>query len=245
MKIAANITTLFTDLPPLDRVAAAAEAGVHGVEMQFPYDLPAQDLRDRLVWARLPMALFNAPPPNYTGGRPGWAAVAGLEERFRRDVGRAMRLAQVLKVPRLHLMAGEDGDEEVLVGNLRWACGAHPRQAFTIEVINPTDRPGWFLDDFDLAVRVLDRVGAPNLGLQFDTWHAHRITGDIAGTWEKVRHVATHVQIGATTDRGEPDAPVIDFLHQLQDEGWDGWVGAEYTPRGRTRDGLGWIDAVG
>ncbi|GGL72447.1 hydroxypyruvate isomerase family protein [Wenxinia marina] len=244
MKFAANLTTLFTETPLLERPAAAAGAGFAGVEMHDPYGVAVQDLRDRLVWAGLPVCLFNAPPPNYTGGERGWAAVPGLETRFRRDLDRALRVAQVLKCPRLHLMCGAaEGPEAraTLVRNLRHAATSGRGTAFTIEVINRTDRPGWFLADFDLALDILVEVGAPNVGLQFDTWHAQRITGDLAATWEKVRPVATHVQIGATTDRGEPDAPVLDFLHALGAEGWDGWVGAEYTPRGATRDGLGWM----
>ena len=241
MKLAANITTLFTELPVLDRVRAAAEAGFAGVEMQFPYDVQAQDLRDRLVWAKLPMVLFNAPPPNYTGGERGWAAVPGLEDRFRRDVGRALRLAGVLKPERLHLMAGSDGDEATFVANLRWACESHPKQPFTIEVINPRDMPGYFLSDYDLALRVLDAVDAPNLGLQFDTWHAHVLTGDIEATWDRVAPRVTHVQIGAPGDRGEPDEAILAFLKRIEAEGYAGWVGAEYTPRGRTEAGLGWL----
>lgn len=244
LKIAANLSTLFLERPLLERPALAAEAGFRGVEMQFPYDAPAQDLRDRLTWAGLPMALFNAPPPNYAGGERGWAAVPGLEARFRRDLDRALRYAQVLKPDHLHLMSGVTGDpaaRATLVANLRHAGEVATGVGLTIEVINRDDRPGYFLNDYGLALDLIEEAGVPALGLQFDTWHAERITGDLMGTWERVRGRVTHVQVGATSDRGEPDAPVRAFLHRLDDEGWDGWIGAEYVPRGDTQAGLGWL----
>src|SRR5437868_4320582 len=39
VKIAANISFLFTELAPLARIAAARHAGFDGVELLFPYDL--------------------------------------------------------------------------------------------------------------------------------------------------------------------------------------------------------------
>ena len=37
MDIVANLSMLFTELPLLERVRAAAAAGFSGVEIQFPY----------------------------------------------------------------------------------------------------------------------------------------------------------------------------------------------------------------
>ena len=41
-RLAANLSTLFTDLPFPDRYAAAAAAGFRAVECQFPYGVPAE-----------------------------------------------------------------------------------------------------------------------------------------------------------------------------------------------------------
>ena len=242
MKRAANLTLLFAELPWLDRPAAAAEAGFDGVEVQFPYDLPAQDLRDRLKWAGLPMVLFNAPPPNHAGGAPGWAAVPGLEARFRSDLKRALRFADVLKPERLHLMAGPaEGPEarETFLANL--AHAAETGRHFTIEPLNPGDRPGYFLNDYDLALDLLDSLEAPNVGLQFDTWHAARIHGDAAAVWDRVRHRVTHVQIAGTEARGAPDPAVLDLVDRIRADGYKGWIAAEYLPGPDTAATLGWL----
>lgn len=76
-RFAANISLLFAELPYLDRFKAAADAGFKAVEILFPYDLAAKETRRALMTNGLDLVLINAPPPNYTGGQPGYAAVPG------------------------------------------------------------------------------------------------------------------------------------------------------------------------
>jgi len=45
MRLAANISLLFTEAPLEDRPALAAEAGFEGSEILFPYDSDAQALK--------------------------------------------------------------------------------------------------------------------------------------------------------------------------------------------------------
>ncbi len=96
-RFCANLTLLFTELPFLDRFAAASAAGFAGVEVLFPYDDPVPEILDRLDRTGLPFVLMNCPPPNYTGGPRGFAAVPGLEDRFRTDFRRAARYAATLE----------------------------------------------------------------------------------------------------------------------------------------------------
>lgn len=206
-RFAANLTMLFTELPFLERFAAARRAGFAGVEVLFPYDCPAPALLDRLDATGLRMVLINCPPPNYTEGPRGFAAVAGLEERFRHDFRRAARYAAALGALHVHVMAGvAEGAQAraTFAANLAWAAAAAPRQSITIEPINRDDLPGYFLGDFDLACEVIAEVGAPNLGLQFDAYHAHRITGDAMATWEGVAEQVAHVQVAGVSGRHEP-----------------------------------------
>lgn len=246
-KFCANLSWLFPELPFMDRFRAAKEAGFEAVEVLFPYDHPTQDIRDQLVWNDLAFALMNCPPPNATGGPQGFAAVPGLQDRFRRDFDRTLRFAQVLKPQHIHIMAGAaegPGAEQTLVENLRWAANRVPRQSLTIEPINRADMPGYFLVDFDLAVRVLDAVAAPNLSLQFDAYHAHRITGDVMGAWDAHGHRVTHVQIAGFPGRHEPLGGGIDypaFFAHIDAGSYRGWVSAEYAPRAATTAGLGWM----
>ncbi|WP_163847658.1 hydroxypyruvate isomerase family protein [Pseudooceanicola aestuarii] len=246
-RFAANLSFLFTELPLPRRIDAAAEAGFEAVEILFPYDHPAQELRQALATSGLPLALINAPPPSYSGTTRGFAAIPGGTERFRHDFRRALRYAEALKAQHLHIMSGSaEGPEAraVMIDNLRWATAHAPGQNLTIEPINATDMPGYFLNDFDLAAEILDAVAAPNLGLQFDAYHAHRITGDVPGTWDRHGARVRHVQIAAAPERNEPTGGAVDFpafFAQLDAAGYGGWVSAEYHPSDTTLAGLGWL----
>jgi hydroxypyruvate isomerase len=248
-RFCANLTFLFTEVPMLDRPAAAARAGFEAVEILFPYDEPAAAVAERARLAGLPIALINTPPPNWTGGDRGFAAIPGGEARFRSDFDRALRFAKVLKPRHLHVMAGKaEGSEAraTYLRNLRWAAERAPGQSLTIEPINPHDMPGYFLNDFPMALDILAEVGAPNLRLQFDAYHAQRIHGDAMAVWEASRDSTVHVQIAGVPGRHEPAGGDIDypaFFAALDADGYAGWVSAEYTPAGRTEDGLGWLRA--
>ena len=78
-------------------------------------------------------------------------------------------------------MAGLTRDAEAratCLANLAWAADRAGAQGLTIEPINGRDMPGYPLSGISDALRVILRVGAPDLGLQFDVYHA-QITGVI------------------------------------------------------------------
>jgi len=247
-RFAANLTYLFQERPFLDRFEAAAEAGFEGVEVLFPYDDATTEIVRRLRRAELPFVLMNTPPPNWTGGQRGFAAVPGLEGRFRMDFKRTLRFADRLKPQHIHIMAGvAEGDaaRAAFVENLRWAAAEAPAQSLTIEPLNPVDFPGYYLQDFDLAARVLSEVAAPNLNLQFDTYHAQMIHGDAMALWERMAHVTRHIQIGGAPGRVEPQTGDFDlaaFFAAVDGSGYDGFVSGEYKPQGLTEEGLDWME---
>lgn len=249
-RFAANLTWLFTERPLPERIGAARAAGFDGVEILFPYDEPAAALAEAARLAGLPVVLINCPPPNWTGGPRGFAAVPGAEARFQKDFARALRFARVLGATHLHLMAGAaEGAEarETYLRNLRWAAAQAPGQSLTIEPINRADMPGYFLSDVDEALAILDAVAAPNLRLQFDTYHAQMIHGDVAGPWRRCAPRVAHVQVAGAPGRNEPVGGAIDhaaFFALLDATGYTGWVSAEYRPATTTEAGLGWLAAA-
>ena len=246
-RFAANLTFLFTELPMLERFAAARRAGFDGVEVLFPYDLAAKDLAQAAQSEGLEFVLLNTPPPNWSGGARGFAAIPGGEERFRRDFERSLRFAQALRARHIHVMAGKAegaGASRTYVENLKWACDRAPHASLLIEPINPTDMPGYFLADYDLAAEVIDKVGAPNIGLQLDAYHAHRITGDLVSCWEAHLPRIRHIQIAGAPGRHEPrigEIDYADFFRRVDAAGYRGWVSAEYTPLTTTEAGLRWL----
>lgn len=245
-RFAANLTFLFKEVPFLERFGAARDAGFDTVEILFPYDDPVGEISDRLRDNGLTLALINTPPPNWAGGDRGFAAVPGLEARFRRDFERCLRYAERLKPRHIHVMAGKANGlvaRDIFVQNLAWAADLAADQSLTIEPINSVDMPGYFLNDFDLAAEIIAEVGAPNLGLQFDAYHAQIISGDAMGVWANHGALARHIQVAGVPGRHEPAGGEIDypaFFERLDSDGYSGFVSAEYHPRQRTEDGLGW-----
>ncbi|MBW7056467.1 TIM barrel protein [Paracoccus bogoriensis] len=246
-RFAANLSVLFTELPMPERFAAAAEAGFEGVEILFPYDLTARELSRAAIAAGTEIVLINAPPPNWTGGPRGFAAVPGLEERFRRDFERSLRVAEALRVRHINIMAGRAAGPQALdtlTRNLAWAAERAPHASLTIEPACPQSMPGVFLTDYGTALDVIRRIGAPNLGLQLDMHHALSITGDLVACWRQVSALTRHVQIGGWPARNEPEPetePLAGFMAALRSSEYRGWIGAEYEPARTTQAGLNWL----
>ncbi len=246
-RFAANLSFLFKEHPFIERFAAALEAGFNAVEVLFPYDIPGSEIREVLSITGQKLVLINTPPPNWTGGPRGFAALPGGSERFQHDFRRSLRYAQALKSKHLHVMAGvATGAEarQTYIDNLKWACDFAPGQSLTIEPIAPADLDGYFLDSFDMAMEVLDAVNAPNLHLQFDAYQAHLLTGDVLSAWGAYGARAAHVQVAGVNGRHEPLKGAIDypaFFARLDADGYDGLVGAEYHPTKETIKGLAWM----
>ncbi len=105
-RFAANLSFLFHEVAFVDRFAAAAQAGFRAVEFAFGYDYPAQELAARARANGLAQVLINAPPGDWAAGDRGLAALPGREHEFAAAVVTALRYAQTLSCPRVHVMAG-------------------------------------------------------------------------------------------------------------------------------------------
>lgn len=247
-RYAANITLLFTEVPVLDRPGLAHQAGFDGVEVLFPYDHGLAEWKTAL--AGLPLALINTPAGDWAAGERGHAAVPGAEEAFRSHFLKAAEVATALGAGKIHVMAGcAKGPEatQIFAENLSWAADQVPELSLTIEPLNAEDWPGYFLNDFDQAGRILADLDHPRIGLQFDLWHAARIHGDAQAVWERHLDRVSHVQIAGFPNRGEPGGGGFDLTAMFRDldaSGYQGWVAAEYRPTRATVHGLAWLAAL-
>ena len=85
--------------------------------------------------------------------------------------------------------------------------------------------------------------------MQFDFYHVQIVGGDLITRLEKHLPVIGHLQCvaGAVPPRagrgGEINYPSV--FAAVDRLGYSGWIGAEYSPRGRTEDGLGWAKPYG
>jgi 2-dehydrotetronate isomerase len=247
-KLAANLSYLFTEVPFLERFEAAASAGFRAVEFQYPYEFPPEEIAARLERHRLEHVLFNLPPGDPEKGERGLAALPGREADFMRHVARALGYARATGCTRIHALAGiQSGEaaEAVYVANLRAAADFLAPHGITvlIEPLNSRDNPGYFLNTTDAGLRIIDRAGRANLGLQFDLYHCQIMEGDLARHVRDLAGRFAHVQIAGVPERHEPDIGEVNYaylLELLDEAGYGGWVGCEYRPRAGTLAGLGW-----
>ncbi len=273
-QFAANLSMMYTELPFLDRFEAAAKDGFKAVEYLFPYAYEAKELVALLSANGLQQVLFNAPPGGTdrdsiakawdVDGSRGTACIAGREAEFKAGVELALRYADILKSPRIHLMAGlipenltREDVQETYVSNLRWAAKQIAAAGLDalIEPINTRDIPRFFLNRQDHAHEIIGLVGAPNLKVQMDLYHCQIVEGDVAMKIRKYLPTGNvgHFQIAGVPERHEPDIGELnnDYLFKVIDEvsqqcNWQGWIGCEYRPikggqPGGTSSGLGWL----
>ncbi|HET8745121.1 MAG TPA: hydroxypyruvate isomerase [Ramlibacter sp.] len=252
-RFAANLSMLFTELPFLDRFAAARAAGFRAVEYLFPYEYPKEELVARLRGEGLKQVLHNLPAGDWAAGERGIACHPNRVDEFRAGVERAILYAHALDCSQLNCLAGKlpagvarEQAQETLVANLHHAAG-RLREAgirLLVEPINSYDIPGFFLTRTEQAIALLQQVASDNLFVQYDIYHAQRMEGELAATLQRYLPQIGHIQLADNPGRNEPGTGEIHYawlLRHLDALGWKGYIGCEYRPRTTTLEGLGWM----
>lgn len=253
IRLAANLSMLFTDLPFLDRFGAAAAAGFRAVECVSPYAESAEDVAAAARQHDLTVALFNLPPGDWASGERGFAADPARVDEFRRSVDTGLDYARATSCTTLHLMAGKipPGADRAawtrtLIDNVAFAADLAADQGVTLvlEAINTrVDIPTYFYDRTADVLAVIDAAGRPNVKLLYDVYHMQIMEGDVARSIERLLPRIGHIQIADNPGRHEPGTGELNFpwlLGRIDALGYDGWIGCEYAPAAGTIDGLGW-----
>lgn len=252
-----NLSMLFGERPFLERFAAAGEAGFRYVEYMFPYEHPAQTLKDLLEQNGLKQVLFNLPAGDWGAGDRGIAADPNRADEFRRGVDRALEYAEVLGVERINCLVGKriegvpcEEQWQVLVRNLTYATErlAREKRMLLVEPINTYDIPGFFLSTSREALKLLDEVAADNLKLQYDVYHMQKMEGNLTDTIRGNLERIGHIQIADVPGRHQPGTGELNYrflLDELDRMGYSGFVGLEYIPAPDTVSSLGWVQELG
>ena len=255
-KFAANLTMLFTELPFMERFAAARAAGFEAVEYLFPYAYGKDELVHALKAHGLQQVLHNLPAGNWEAGERGIACDPARVDEFRAGVALGLEYAAALGCPQLNCLAGKlpagvsrEQAHATLVANLKYAAAAFRTAGvrLLIEPINHFDIPGFFLTRTDQALAILDEVGADNAFVQYDIYHAQRMEGELGNTLKNQLGRIGHIQLADNPGRGEPGTGEINYawlFKHIDAIGYRGWIGCEYKPKTSTNAGLGWIKAL-
>lgn len=257
MRLAANISTMFTEHPLIDRFAAAADAGFRAVEIQFPYEVPAGRLAASRLATGVEVVLINMPAGELNAGDLGLAGVPGRGHAFLDTLPQALDYAAALSCSRVNCLAGNqpsDASEAdcwpLLIDNVGRATAEFASQGIglLVEAMNRKDRPTFLLNDLAKAERLMEAVDHPNLALQYDLYHEAANGGHWRESLPARLERIGHIQISDCPGRGPPGSGSIDFsgfFDVLSGLPYKGWIGCEYAPAGPTLDSLGWLSMVG
>jgi len=255
LRFSAHLGYLFADRPLLERIDAAAAAGFKAIEGRFPDGVPAADFKRAVERNKVKVLGINTP----SGGENefGLGAIPGREAEWKTTFAQALDYVSAVNGLAIHCLAGKVASdqrragEKVFVENLKRAAdlAAARNIKLYIEPINPRDIPNYFLNDVEHAADIIGQAGSGNVFIQYDFYHVQIVGGDLIERFKKYQPLIAHVQCSQVPVRHEPDAdgeinyPFV--FAEIDRLGYPHWVGAEYKPRGRTEDGLGWARPYG
>ena len=84
-----------------------------------------------------------------------------------------------------------------------------------IEPINGRNMPGYFLNDFGLAQRLITATGMANVKLQFDIYHRQIMHGDVTMALRALMPITGHVQIASVPSRFDMNAMRVESRDQV------------------------------
>lgn len=251
MKLIANISMMFTELPLVERLAAAATAGFEGVEIQFPDPNETAEIVAASAATGMPVELINV--PRGPGDAVGLACLPDQRVAYREAVQSCAKQAEALKVRKVNVLAGRPPEGvsrseclEVFKRNLIYTADVMAEIGVKVmtEPVNRRDVPGFFLTGLSGPLAILDDLSHPNLALQFDFYHMAITEPDLPEAITRAGAQIGHVQFADTPGRHEPYTGKVDFaaaLNALRATGYDGAVSAEYNPATKTTEGLDWM----
>ncbi len=252
IKLSANLSFLFTELPFEKRFNAAANLGFKAVEFLFPYNYEINNLKSLLKEANIKLILFNSYPGCLERGEKGIACLNGRENEFKEKFCVALEYAEQLRCPYIHIMPGIEIDKknknkyrDIFKNNLSYAANLAKRKNITvlIEAINDKDIPNYHLNYVSDAINIIEELRHPYLKLQLDLYHAQIMSGNLTTIIEKSINYTKHIQIASPPYRHEPDKGEINFqfiLSIIEKLKYDGYIGCEYNPSTNTKDSLHW-----
>ncbi|MBX7549224.1 TIM barrel protein [Streptomyces sp. tea 10] len=261
-----NLSILFTELPLLERPAAAAAAGFTAVELWWPWvDSPTPEqaeldaLKKAIEDAGVQLTGLNFYAGQLPGPDRGALSIPGAEsDRFRANIDVAVPFGQSLGCTTFNALYGNRVDgvdpaeqDALALENLVLAARAVGRVGGTIliEALNRPESPKCPIVSAPRAIEIVDKVneatGLGNATFLMDLYHLSMNGEDLPSVIERYAAKTGHVQIADNPGRGAPGTgslPLEDLLDQLRKAGYDGWVGLEYKAGDRpSAESFDWL----
>ena len=253
LNFSANLSLLFTEVDLIDRFKAAKNAGFKAVEIQFPYSLSAEIIKNTLEEQQLKLVLFNVDADDLLQGGEGLACVPEKQAQFRQAIAETLVYAKLLKPEAINVLPGRCFNEQrkqdylkTFKENLIFAVESFALLGIktVFEAINSHDMPGFIIHNGQQMLDILDELNHPKLFMQYDIYHAQMMGDEPDEFIARHANKIGHIQFADCPGRGQPGTGHINFeriFQAIEKSGYSGWVGAEYNPVGTTSESLDWL----
>jgi hydroxypyruvate isomerase len=245
-----NCSILYTDLPLLERPAAAAADGFTAVEFWWPWPVAVPGDRDVDAFVRaiedagVRLTGLNFFAGDMPGGDRGVVSWPGRSRELLDNIPVVAAIGERLGCRAFNALygnrvdgAGAEAQDELAVEMLS-ACVAGVPGTVLLEPVSGA--PRYPLLTAADAVAVLDRV--PGAGLLADFYHLAVNGDDVPAVIERYGSRVAHVQIADAPGRGAPgsgELPLRQWIDDVRAGGYDGHVGLEYLAKGP--DAFAWL----
>jgi len=235
-RLSVCIEMIFRELPFLDRIDAAADAGFDCFEF---WNWRSKDIKGILQKKQkrgLAVSTFCVEPM-------GRIVDSNTRHEFITGVKDTIDVAHKLECPRLLVTTGNETEgvsrrtqHKSIVDSLKEAAKLVEKADVTLllEPLNIlVDHRGYYLSSSKEGFEIIREVDSPNIKLLYDIYHQQITEGNLIETITKNISLIGHFHVGDVPGRHEPGTGEINYanvLKEIDKTGYDGFIGLEFKP---------------
>lgn len=247
MSYTVNCSILLTELPLLERPAAARKAGFDNVEFWWPFaeavpsDADIQAFTSALSDAGVQLTGLNFLAGDMPAGDRGLVSWIGRDAEFRDNIDVVAAIGEATGCRGFNALYGnrQDGadaaaQDELALENLVAAARGVARIGGTVLLEPVSGTPTYPLKTAADALAVIEQTtaaGVDNVKLLADFYHLAVNGDDVEAVIEAHARDFGHIQIADNPGRGAPgsgDLPLGEWITRSRERGYHGPIGLEY-----------------
>jgi hydroxypyruvate isomerase len=248
MTYTVNCSILLTELPLLERPAAAKAAGFDAVEFWWPFkssvptDAQVTEFENAIRDAGVQLTGLNFNAGNMPDGDRGLVSWKGRASEFKDNVDVVKGIGERLGCGTFNALYGNRQDEfspqaqdELAVENLAAAAEGVAAIGGTVLLEPVSGAPKYPILTTDDALQVIARVqaeaGVGNIKFLADFYHLSVNGDDVEYAIENHAKDFGHIQIADNPGRGAPGSgtlPLSGWIARSRELGYEGYIGLEY-----------------
>lgn len=260
MSYTVNCSILLTEMPLLERPAAAKAAGFDAVEFWWPFtssvpaDAEIAAFEKAITDAGVQLTGLNFNAGDMPAGDRGLVSWPARSSEFRDNLDVVTGIGERLGCMAFNALYGNrvegatpQQQDAVGAENLALAAAAVARIGGTVLLEPVSGAAAYPLLTAADALAVIDRVrresGSTNVKLLADFYHLAVNGDDVASVIEAHAADFGHIQIADAPGRGEPgtgDLPLGEWVERSRELGYEGYIGLEYKTA--SADPFAWLE---